>query len=536
MRHISSSILRLTALCSALAVPASAQVKFSIDWNGPTVGVPDCAGGPPITEADILGPCAGVPMLGPLAPPRIVIPGGALGIPMYGPCVGHPGGTICGIELDALSFGLDSPLMPTQVIAPGDLLFSVDEYSGGMPGSPSPPAVWTEFGGGDGGADAFTNIFPLPPGPLPPFASPPGNTGIIDGDGLALGSPFSYPGLGLKEPNPPTFAPATPGDNLDALDLGPLGPLGAFYSLDSGFIDPCTGLPNGASAMTAGFSGADVLVTVGAGLPAVYAPAPLLGLDLIAGPDSDDLDALALWENGDGVFTASMQPYDWAFGAGTDMLLFSVRRGSAVIGAPDSATGTPIEEGDILTTPIPTFMGGVSPFPAIFIAAENIGLGTLRSGTLAGACNHGDELDALDVKVNMPALHDCNGNGVEDAIDIFTGTSPDVNMNGIPDGCELAPLIATPYCFCAAGAPCGNIDPTAGCRNSTGAGALLSASGSSSVTLDDMVLTVSSMPTFQFGIVYYGAAAIGPFPFGDGQRCVGGGTCRLGLMNSGAAG
>jgi hypothetical protein len=33
--------------------------------------------------------------------------------------------------------------------------------------------------------------------------------------------------------------------------------------------------------------------------------------------------------------------------------------------------------------------------------------------------------------------HDCNNNGIDDAIDILTGTSADVNGNGIPDECEL---------------------------------------------------------------------------------------------------
>ncbi len=32
---------------------------------------------------------------------------------------------------------------------------------------------------------------------------------------------------------------------------------------------------------------------------------------------------------------------------------------------------------------------------------------------------------------------DCNGNGVHDACDLFTGTSPDENDNGIPDECEI---------------------------------------------------------------------------------------------------
>jgi len=31
---------------------------------------------------------------------------------------------------------------------------------------------------------------------------------------------------------------------------------------------------------------------------------------------------------------------------------------------------------------------------------------------------------------------DCNGNGIEDAVDISFGTSSDVNQNGVPDECE----------------------------------------------------------------------------------------------------
>lgn len=34
--------------------------------------------------------------------------------------------------------------------------------------------------------------------------------------------------------------------------------------------------------------------------------------------------------------------------------------------------------------------------------------------------------------------YDCNGNGVEDAVDISIGSSSDANANGIPDECEDA--------------------------------------------------------------------------------------------------
>ena len=75
-----------------------------------------------------------------------------------------------------------------------------------------------------------------------------------------------------------------------------------------------------------------------------------------------------------------------------DTIAFSVRRGSAVIGQPDSLFGVPIEEGDILT--VPTL--AVSPFPALLIPAEALGLLTVRSGSPL-PFGFGDEVDAIDV-------------------------------------------------------------------------------------------------------------------------------------------
>ena len=141
------------------------------------------------------------------------------------------------------------------------------------------------------------------------------------------------------------------------------------------------------------------------------------------GADTDDLDALKLWENGVDGYQASDVPFDWMTGL-TDMLLFSVRRGSAIIGTNDSIFGAPIEEGDVLTTPcsagssLPdgtTCVGGGAP--GIFTAAEWLGLATVRSGTFAtwfdqnndpiinpayNANQWADDLDALDQKVPLP--------------------------------------------------------------------------------------------------------------------------------------
>jgi len=83
------------------------------------------------------------------------------------------------------------------------------------------------------------------------------------------------------------------------------------------------------------------------------------------------------------------------------------------------------------------------------------------------------------------------------------------------------PTAGTPYCF-GTGCPCGNDDPDAGCASSTGAGALLEGCGSTSVTDDDLVLSVTGMPPNQSGIVYMGAGQLA-LPFGDGLRCVGAG-------------
>lgn len=525
-------VFRLPLLI-ALGLPAAAQtrIQFSVDWVSPSVGLPACTG-TPMTEGDILSPCGGALGFGALARPEIAIPGGlgGLGLPAHPGCVGHPAGTPCGVEVDAFTQGSDDRFQPNFPISPGDLWFSVDEFAAGIPGLPAPPNLMTEVPAGDASADALLNSTPLPPAPLPPIAGIGGHIGTIDGDGFVSGSGYVYPGWGLIEPNPPIGGAGVFGDNVDALNLeAPPGSGTRYYfSLDAGstYVDPCSGNTGTSSAAAAGFSPSDVLFSSGSG-PTLFAPAFALGLDY-AGFGTDDLDALILAENGNGVFELSSGPYDW-MGGTTDMLMFSVRRGSAVIGNPDSVFGLPIEAGDIL---IPPVVGGVSDYPGIWIAAEDLGLGTVRSG-FTGPCGTADDLVAMDH--HRPAVRDCDGNGVEDTIDILLGTYPDANLNGVPDPCDPPILIATPYCYCPLG-PCGNNDPTAGCENSTGGGALLSATGSSSWILDDLVLTVSNMPTFQFGFLFMGTLPGGPTPLVDGLLCVGGNICRYPIQNSGPSG
>jgi hypothetical protein len=536
IRHLS---LR-AALLAALSVSALAQDRgftFGVDWRGPLLSQVASGSGTNnrINEADILTFGPGAPGFAPLGVPSYAFTGDQLGLTSYGSCLNHAPFTPCGIEVDAMSQGIDAPLLsalPLRALGEevfDDLWFSVDERAVGRPQSGAAPNVRSEGFVRDGSADVFV-AFGIGPGPIGPGGLLGRNVGVFDGNGAPSAQPSGsvYPGVGITEPNPPDATPPL-GDTLDCLDLDAyldFPPGGQYFSLDGGFTDPATGLANSGSAQAQGVSPADVLfVATPGGTVTVYASAQSLGLGL-TGPQTDDLDALALVENGVAGFQPSTQLYDWETGA-TDLLLFSVRRGSAVVGKLDSLFGLPIEPGDVLIPPIPAAAGGLSPNPAIFYAAEALGLATQRSGQVA----FGDDLNALDV--TKAACFDCNNNGVEDAVDISLGTSSDVNRNGVPDECERI----REYCDCpAASAPCSNAGTGTGCANSTGVGAHLYFTGTSRVSVDDLELHADGVPPNKFGIFYMAAGQVA-VPLGDGLRCAGAGsTFRYSVQNSGPGG
>jgi hypothetical protein len=512
-RNRTSALVRTGAWASfvaaATAASAPAQMTFSIDYRGPTIGIPSPM---PITGAAILTPTTpgGVPALGPLPPPTVVIPGGpgGLGIPTAGPCVGVGPGLPCPAEVDALSYGVDGPAIPGM--PPGSYKFSVGRGAIGFP-TPVAPNVFSEtpLPIGEGASDIFIDLG-IPPGAFCPFAAPPGNVAMIDGNGMAGPSPFKYPGTGLIEPHGPNcIAPPSPGDNLDALDVdGPITPT-VYFSLDAAGPDAC-GFPRPGTGPANGFLPGAVLLKFppGPGLPVVFAPPAMLGLDFF-GPGTDDLDALALFSNGVAGFQPSPGPYIWAPMAAPDMLLFSVTATSAVVGMPASNCGVPISPGDVLIPPIP---GGLSPFPAIFIAAENLGLATLRSGMGAN-----DELDALDV-TRFPVF-DCNGNGIEDAIDIHLGGAADCNGNGIPDTCEY-----TLSSYCTPGTT------TNGCLATiTGVGTPTASLGC------PFKLVCTGVEGMKQGIIFYGISGPAAAPWAPGSTsflCVKTPVQRMGAHNS----
>jgi hypothetical protein len=496
----------LTAACLAQEVRAQSQVIFGIDYRGGTISQPDTSTGTPIHESDLLHPPFGQPTFGPMPPPGTQFNGLQLGLSAYSICVGQTPGTPCHIEVDAISFGNDPPFDNTLPIgAPGRarIYFSVDRFAAGKPGTGIAPNVFSEgvAGANEAAADVFTVIGTIT-GPLGIPVTPGANIGVFDGNGLPNVVGKRYRGLGLREQGQPG-----PFDDLDALTIAPI-PTGTgasiYFSLDGAIVDPLTLQTGSNSAAIAGFSPSAILRrNISGGAIQIYANPLQLGLN----PTTDDLDALLLADNGDGIYQPSIIDYDWLSGT-TDMVLFSVRRGSAVIGQLASGiVSLPIEAGDILQPPLTP-----GQRPRIFIAAERLGLRTDRTDG-----GNGDELDAL-ADVREPYL-DCNMNGRDDSEDIAVGFSSDTNGNGIPDECEKN---YSRYCYCVApnGGPCGNDSATTGCLNNTGLGGYLSGARTTSVATDDLEMSATQLPPFSIGLLFMGPAQMN-IPFGDGRLCVG---------------
>lgn len=73
--------------------------------------------------------------------------------------------------------------------------------------------------------------------------------------------------------------------------------------------------------------------------------------------------------------------------------------------------------------------------------------------------------------------------------------------------------------------------------NSVGSGALIGFAGTGSIAANNLTLLASGCPPAKSGVFFYGPNAISPVPFGDGQRCVGGGLTRIGpLLTTSASG
>jgi|688.fasta_scaffold53954_4 hypothetical protein len=90
------------------------------------------------------------------------------------------------------------------------------------------------------------------------------------------------------------------------------------------------------------------------------------------------------------------------------------------------------------------------------------------------------------------------------------------------------------FCFCQPTlGPCGNDDPSGGCANSTGAGARLSPSGTTSVAADNLILSANQLPPNRFLFLIMSSGTREPMPMRDGLSCLMGSISRFAPLNSG---
>jgi subtilase family protein len=144
----------------------------------------------------------------------------------------------------------------------------------------------------------------------------------------------------------------------------------------------------------------------------------------------------------------------------------------------------------------------------------------------------------LDAAAALELLEasDCDGNGLYDPSELAADASLDLNLNGIPDLCELG----TPFCFGEVGGPvacpCGNHGQAgAGCANSSGFGARTTASGSAMIAEHNLTLLVSGARAGQPGVFVQGLG-LTALPFKDGILCAGNPTERLQFVTTSATG
>ncbi len=135
------------------------------------------------------------------------------------------------------------------------------------------------------------------------------------------------------------------------------------------------------------------------------------------------------------------------------------------------------------------------------------------------------------------------GNPVPDGDYSVTVRYWDANFTSLSSCCvpfSISGDVGTPFCVGSAGAgvcPCGNFGSGgAGCANSTGNGALMTAAGDAVVGADSLVFTVVDAPANKPGLLFSGPSSMASVPLSDGLLCAGGNLDRIGVVFTDAAG
>lgn len=141
----------------------------------------------------------------------------------------------------------------------------------------------------------------------------------------------------------------------------------------------------------------------------------------------------------------------------------------------------------------------------------------------------------VDMRQRIASVHGSGGSGHDhflswDHLDTSQSTQHEIL------GARYTAPVGGPYsqfCFGSAACPCTNNGANGGCANSANpGGAVLTATGGTSVSDDSFVLHGSGMPASSFCIYMQGTTSHSPVQYGDGKRCIGGSMTRLKAKNN----
>ncbi len=154
------------------------------------------------------------------------------------------------------------------------------------------------------------------------------------------------------------------------------------------------------------------------------------------------------------------------------------------------------------------------------------------SGSGDPSCNFGVGNTSVDV-IKWDVEVDCNtsttwsityaGNVAAELTEFLTKDAGNCRINTILGPSCSDPFV--PFCQGDTNCPCGNTSSDGGgCLNSMGAGGKLTASGSTSVSADDLVLHAYDLPPNRFGVFLYAKQDPNPFlvHLGSGTVCLAG--------------
>lgn len=175
-----------------------------------------------------------------------------------------------------------------------------------------------------------------------------------------------------------------------------------------------------------------------------------------------------------------------------------------------------------------TFFDAATPVTALVadqaVLVVGSGTGLVQSvvlGTGAVSSTFQVQTDVTAMGINLGNLLVGSADGTIRRVDLVDGTAFDATLVGSSISAIALTAGEPPvwsYCY-GIQCPCGNDDPLAGCVNSTGRGARLTAAGTASASTDDFVLYMTGAPAHATTVFFMGSRGT-VAPLSAGVLCI----------------